>query len=311
MVLLGGVSTILGPVVGALVLTSLPHMIELPAELRVGVYGMILILVILLMPLGIVGLLPASSKGGSMLLKVENLTKRFGGLVAVSDISFGIEKGEIIGIFGPNGSGKTTLLSLLAGLLPPTAGRVLWKGSGYRGRAAERDRVARRHQDVPESAALLRAVGVRARDDRELPRASRASRITAVCAAFWRPPRARAVLRARAEKALTLCRLQEASRQACGRAVLWRGEDARRRHGHDVRAGIVAARRTGLGAGQRRDPESWRTCCATCAHMARRCASSTTRWRFSPSSPIRRSHFSKAARLPKVDRTTYWRIPAW
>ena len=56
MVLLGGVSTILGPVVGALVLTSLPHMIELPAELRVGVYGMILILVILVMPRGIVGL---------------------------------------------------------------------------------------------------------------------------------------------------------------------------------------------------------------------------------------------------------------
>ena len=56
MVLLGGVSTILGPVVGALVLTSLPHMIELPAELRVAVYGMILILVILVMPRGIVGL---------------------------------------------------------------------------------------------------------------------------------------------------------------------------------------------------------------------------------------------------------------
>lgn len=56
MVLLGGVSTILGPVVGSLVLTSLPHMIELPAELRVGVYGMILILVILVMPRGIVGL---------------------------------------------------------------------------------------------------------------------------------------------------------------------------------------------------------------------------------------------------------------
>jgi len=56
MVLLGGVSTILGPVVGALVLTSLPHLIELPAEMRVAVYGMILILVILLMPRGIVGL---------------------------------------------------------------------------------------------------------------------------------------------------------------------------------------------------------------------------------------------------------------
>jgi len=56
MVLLGGVSTIMGPVVGALVLTSLPHLIELPAEMRVAVYGMILILVILLMPRGVVGL---------------------------------------------------------------------------------------------------------------------------------------------------------------------------------------------------------------------------------------------------------------
>jgi branched-chain amino acid transport system permease protein len=56
MALLGGVSTILGPVVGSLVLTSLPHLIELPAELRVAVYGIILILVILLMPRGIVGL---------------------------------------------------------------------------------------------------------------------------------------------------------------------------------------------------------------------------------------------------------------
>jgi branched-chain amino acid transport system permease protein len=63
MVLLGGVSTILGPVVGALVLTSLPHLIELPAEMRVAVYGMILILVILLMPRGIVGLAAGRIKG--------------------------------------------------------------------------------------------------------------------------------------------------------------------------------------------------------------------------------------------------------
>jgi branched-chain amino acid transport system permease protein len=63
MVLLGGVSTILGPVVGALVLTSLPHLIELPAEMRVAVYGIILILVILLMPRGIVGLAAGLIKG--------------------------------------------------------------------------------------------------------------------------------------------------------------------------------------------------------------------------------------------------------
>jgi branched-chain amino acid transport system ATP-binding protein len=68
-----------------------------------------------------------------MFLEVEALTKRFGGLVAVSDLSFKIEEGEIVGILGPNGSGKTTLLSLLAGLLVPTSGRVLWQGRSISG----------------------------------------------------------------------------------------------------------------------------------------------------------------------------------
>lgn len=64
-----------------------------------------------------------------MLLDVRSLTKRFGGLTAVSSVSFGIERGEIIGIFGPNGSGKTTTLSLIAGILKPTSGGILWKGN--------------------------------------------------------------------------------------------------------------------------------------------------------------------------------------
>jgi ABC-type branched-subunit amino acid transport system ATPase component len=61
-------------------------------------------------------------------LEVRGLTKRFSGLVAVSEVSFAIEPGEIVGIIGPNGSGKTTLLSMMAGLLPPTSGSVRWKG---------------------------------------------------------------------------------------------------------------------------------------------------------------------------------------
>jgi len=64
-----------------------------------------------------------------MLLDVKSLTKRFGGLTAVSNVAFGIERGEIIGIFGPNGSGKTTTLSLIAGILKPTSGVILWKGN--------------------------------------------------------------------------------------------------------------------------------------------------------------------------------------
>src|ERR1700704_2030343 len=68
-----------------------------------------------------------------MFLKVDSLTKRFGGLFAVSSVSFEIRRGEIIGIFGPNGSGKTTLLNLLAGLLIPSSGQVMWQGADITG----------------------------------------------------------------------------------------------------------------------------------------------------------------------------------
>jgi branched-chain amino acid transport system ATP-binding protein len=64
-----------------------------------------------------------------VLLEVRGLTKRFMGLIAVSNVSFAIEQGEIMGIIGPNGSGKTTLLSMMAGLLAPSAGAVLWQGA--------------------------------------------------------------------------------------------------------------------------------------------------------------------------------------
>jgi|1185.fasta_scaffold03631_2 branched-chain amino acid transport system ATP-binding protein len=63
-----------------------------------------------------------------MLFEARSLTKRFGGLTAVSDVTFGIGEGEIVGIFGPNGSGKTTTLSLIAGMLTPTSGDLLWRG---------------------------------------------------------------------------------------------------------------------------------------------------------------------------------------
>jgi branched-chain amino acid transport system ATP-binding protein len=62
-----------------------------------------------------------------MFFEVSNLTKRFGGLTAVAGVSFSIGRGEIVGIFGPNGSGKTTLLNLIAGIYPPTDGRLIWK----------------------------------------------------------------------------------------------------------------------------------------------------------------------------------------
>ncbi len=62
------------------------------------------------------------------MLSVENVTMRFGGLVAVSNLSFSMRKGQIKGLIGPNGAGKSTLFNVVAGLLQPTEGRVRFDG---------------------------------------------------------------------------------------------------------------------------------------------------------------------------------------
>src|SRR3982074_2149424 len=62
------------------------------------------------------------------LLRVDRLTKRFGGLVAVDRISFELRREEIVGLIGPNGAGKTTLLRLITKILRPDSGSVVFKG---------------------------------------------------------------------------------------------------------------------------------------------------------------------------------------
>ena len=64
----------------------------------------------------------------SHLLQVQNLTKRFGGLTAVNDVSFDVEEKEILSVIGPNGAGKSTLFKLIASFLRTTSGEVLFKG---------------------------------------------------------------------------------------------------------------------------------------------------------------------------------------
>ena len=62
------------------------------------------------------------------LLEVRNLTRRFGGLVAVKDVSFDVESGEIVGVIGPNGAGKTTIFNLVSGMMPLSAGTIRFQG---------------------------------------------------------------------------------------------------------------------------------------------------------------------------------------
>ncbi len=59
-----------------------------------------------------------------LLLKVENLTRRFGGLTAVSNLSFDVQKGEILGLIGPNGAGKSTTFNCVSGFYPASEGRI-------------------------------------------------------------------------------------------------------------------------------------------------------------------------------------------
>lgn len=67
------------------------------------------------------------------LLQIRGLSKHFGGLLAVNDLSFHIEKGEVLGMIGPNGAGKSTAFNLITGVYAPTAGKVEFKGEDITG----------------------------------------------------------------------------------------------------------------------------------------------------------------------------------
>jgi branched-chain amino acid transport system ATP-binding protein len=68
-----------------------------------------------------------------MLLEVSNLSKHFGGLQVLQDISFALDKGEILGLIGPNGAGKSTLFNVITGVYHPDAGSILFRGKSLVG----------------------------------------------------------------------------------------------------------------------------------------------------------------------------------
>ncbi len=68
------------------------------------------------------------SETGTVTLEARGMTRRFGGLVAVNDVSFDVRRSEIFGLIGPNGAGKTTLFNLMTGLTPPSGGQLTYEG---------------------------------------------------------------------------------------------------------------------------------------------------------------------------------------
>src|SRR6266498_1740227 len=69
----------------------------------------------------------------TVVLETRDLSRRFGGLTALSGVSLQVEEGSIVGIIGPNGAGKTTLINVVTGFLKPTSGRVLVDGQDATG----------------------------------------------------------------------------------------------------------------------------------------------------------------------------------
>ena len=71
---------------------------------------------------------------GDLLLKVEGIAKRYGGVQAVKELSFDLQRGEILGLLGPNGAGKTTAFNMIAGFVAPDPGRITLDGKDITGK---------------------------------------------------------------------------------------------------------------------------------------------------------------------------------
>ncbi|OGA97022.1 MAG: hypothetical protein A3G27_11555 [Betaproteobacteria bacterium RIFCSPLOWO2_12_FULL_66_14] len=165
MVVAGGTGTLIGPVLGGLVFGVLPEVLRVAEQARNLLLGGILLVTIACLPEGLVGLwsrvsswrrvaredageaapdegpqatqyvepLIGAAARASDSLEMQSVTHRFGGLVVLSDVSFRVEPGTILGLIVPNGAGKTTLFNIISGFLQPTAGRALFSGVSITG----------------------------------------------------------------------------------------------------------------------------------------------------------------------------------
>jgi branched-chain amino acid transport system permease protein len=180
MAMVGGMAHLSGAVVGAAIVTLLKNSIQdwLPViapgasgQLEIIVFSVLFILLLQQAraglvpfvlrwlprlrptPLGVADALEhrRQPKRGKPILTVSGVTRRFGGLVAVDNVSFELETGTILGLIGPNGAGKTTMFNLITGALPLDQGRISFLGRDISGRAQRdiaRAGIARTFQHV-------------------------------------------------------------------------------------------------------------------------------------------------------------------
>jgi ABC-type branched-subunit amino acid transport system ATPase component/ABC-type branched-subunit amino acid transport system permease subunit len=163
MAVLGGLGSIEGAIVGALTIGLLERFIQdilspilgLTGELELVFYGLILIFFVVRYPRGIASILgvnhartpsfPMSSGSyqrkrpirNAPLLEIERISRKFGGLLALDNVSFTVKSGEAIGLIGANGAGKSTLSSIISGALQPTEGIVRINGTVVTTRSPE------------------------------------------------------------------------------------------------------------------------------------------------------------------------------
>lgn len=147
-VLFGGAGTMLGPVIGAAALMLLPEMLHDFDKYRLIVYAVLILLTLYFLPNGVMGLVVRNAHAAAepvaegdaeaddaglpavagAELRVAEVSRSFGGIVALSDVSFDVAAGSIHALIGPNGAGKTTLINIVSGLYKPDRGSVFIDG---------------------------------------------------------------------------------------------------------------------------------------------------------------------------------------
>ena len=169
MVVIGGMRSFLGPALGVIFYLLVPELSSIYTQNWLFWFGLVFVGFVIFSPTGLVGIweqvrrrlrpppeesaamsrrriheglpLPAFLRpegGAGVVLEVQGVDMRFGGIRAVNGVSLAVEAGQVHALIGPNGAGKTTTFNLISGLFPPTAGRVLLRGEPVHGLGADR-----------------------------------------------------------------------------------------------------------------------------------------------------------------------------